>query len=1524
MTSSAAGRVVESSSGSPAISVVVTTIPTNTSQTAYVDPIGSNTAQHPFSQIKLVGVGGLERQHYCCDHWFPTSKSYHRHLAEKAFSDTSHEAKLLDLGMVRCTHCSMWVHSENIVAHHAKSHGNNKQAKTSKVIPVSTIAGMSGLGRESLMGGTNIVIKVAGQNAARSFSTVNSKTHVSPLASSGTVKLVSTSTSNLYQKLQKINHSTDIGSEKVIVRKSISNTSPMVNVGPRLVMKSVRQGVVPLGRNHKMLQQVTHSNLSPVTSINRVPLATTFKGTKISPSGLPAASKETPFKPVVSQSNLHKISGKNLKLVKKGTPVVPKAKSVTTNSHKNPELSESTKNKEKNKPLSIGDASSRKVQQTKKRRKQVLKPSASDVSYTDTVTAPTPDPPPPPPPVEGRTRLRKKKTKLLSSGERNTSNPPPNHKGHRRKLKEAHDSYTPKMGKRPSRGIRGSWNKKKRRPGRPRKSQSEETPDTSDTDSLFGETNKEDLENEPVVVAAAAAAAKKEEENIPTVELDLFTLPSTNEQVSVLLTEPQNPNFKVYASMDAIFVGDSALGDVTNQIGYVTDANNVVYVNPSHFLFPNVEDLENFVPSPILTMKGNKAGATPPRKTWTLNNNKAYPHIILKHAGVSGPRDAVSSGTSLEKASNEEGESHISVSSTKPKVEDHVLKTTQSGNTVLVAQERKSTPKKKPKPMQASNSLEPEAKMVTKESQKSTTEPVVTLANGSKKRSHKKKKSVSESSSEKGVKNSSVSIKSINESSPLVGSASTSSPVHVPPKSTTSVKLRENGEVMNKEHPVPIDSLIQKCVVKIEELKYPHKYEKPAPLSPKLSCDDEEVKTSADTSLEVSQTLSPVKTVEESVEESVPHEEAPVDSSVLQVVSEDKTSQAVPEETSTLLPSVEKSDAPPAAPPAEDAVADEEDIKPPESVNVTPETNPSAPVTEESKVLCRTVGGGLPRRMRRRRLRTKSANIVSLITDSMQEVSNGHNRRVRHVSENSSLKNTEVVEQKRVLVNSKNERTGSGHSPKRKCEKVSVSDSENLVDNIVPKEASDSPQSTTQLPSITPEKILSESAVTLSNTTPPSAGKGVKKHKSKHESKVKTPKVESHSTEMTLPIDVSGEVCKKEPSEEVDVEEKPLQARSVRERRPSFKLLESISVASQSPKRLLQTKVEDPVTPSEHSIDKLESTQPSENGSVSPITVDTSPSREWRGRGAKLKAQVLIQDQQAGVMDSHIYPPNDSLTSSTFTSITEPLSPKLIPQSPPKTPHTVTAKTPPSPHTVIAKTPSPSSSSKAFKSPTTLQNREWQARGAKLKAQVMISDPLSSLVPYVDSEEISKPLTSPPAKKIKLDSSPTYTKDIRYYIKQHQSQAPEETARKPSSPVTLHSPKSPHATKAIKQEKNTSDIRSYFKSVSPLTKPKKEKEEPLKENECTPPKELASRLSTENSQECSSMKDLQSIKPIPVSECSFEGFARLRRQSALRSKALLRLSSLLHTKRWYCVDRFPFPVDQLCDWDDELLQALSN
>ncbi|MPC16905.1 hypothetical protein E2C01_009742 [Portunus trituberculatus] len=891
MANSPPDRVMESSSGSPAISVVVTTIPTSTSQT--VDPTNSETARHRLSKIKLVGVSGLERQNYCCGHWFPSSKSYHQHLAEKAVTDASHEAKLLDLGMVRCAQCSVWVHTENIIAHLAKGHSNNKELKTPKMVPMGAITEVPRVTGDSMLSGTNIVIKVTGQSTPKSFTSNISKNSGNSLSKSGTVKLVTTSNSTLYQKVQNINHSDSNGTDKVIVRKSVTNALPMVNVGPRLVMKSLGQaGVGHLSRGHKVVQQVAQPGLNSVTGVNGVTLATTFKTPKQNQSG-----------------------------------------------------------------------------------------------------------------AQGVTR-------------------------HRKKFKETFgfDSSTPKVAKRPTKGIRGGWKKKKRGPGRPRKSQLSDTPDTSEVDSLFDEVDLEDLENEPVVVA------KKEEENIPTVELDLFTLPSTNEQVSVLLTEPKNPNFKVYASMDAIFVGDSALGDVTNQIGYVTDANNVVYVNPSHFLFPNVEDLENFVPSPILTMKGNKVGLTPVRKPWNLTTNKAYTPIVLKQVGVNASKDTNGTDANLEK-DLEGKETPVAHVAGKSRVEEHRLKVkpTQSASKVLVKQQKKISKKVQKLAETSSQQIEvPEVK----EPQIPTTE-VTSHTKASKKASHKKKKKRRKSGT-KGDTEEETENKSDLAGGSLLSEQQPKVKV-VQPKGDTGATIQEILDSKNKERQAAKKSLIQKCVV------------------------------------------------------------------------------------------------------------------------------------------------------------------------------------------NSS----------------------------------------------------------------------------------------------------KTPK--------------------------------PLIA---------------------------------------------------------------------------------------------------------------------------------------------------------------VQNREWQARGAKLKAQVMISDPESSFVPYTSAEDLPKSITSPPSKKMKLDLSPANTKDIRSFFKSGKSAVSQEnTSVLSSSPV---SPLSPNSARTPKRHaKNASDIRKYFSVTSPISPAKKIKEENVRS-----PKKLASPISvpSESTLLCSNYEDVKPcIEALPISEYTFEGFKRLTRQSGLRSKAILRLVSLFNSRRWPRLDKFAFPVDQLCDWNDELL-----
>ncbi|KAK8390499.1 hypothetical protein O3P69_010293 [Scylla paramamosain] len=1534
--------------------------------------------------------------------------------------------------MVRCAQCSVWVHTENIIAHLAKGHSNNKEPKTPKMVPMGTITEVPRVTGDSMLSGTNIVIKVTGQSTPKSFSSNISKSSGNSLSKSGTVKLVTTSNSTLYQKVQNIKHSDSNGTDKVIVRKSVTNAVPMVNVGPRLVMKSLGQaGVGHLSRGHKVVQQVAQPGLNSVTGVNGVTLATTFKTAKQNQSGAQGLTSKSPLKTMVPQTNFQNIAGRSLKLVKRITNEAPKSKSVkyiTSDSQNNVDIPHSTKTKEKKvlKVLSSGDASSSK-NQGKKRRKQILKPSTGDVSYTDTNTTTPPPPPPPPtqpPHSEGKPKKRGRKPKLSVPDEGGSCNPPPNHKGHRKKFKETFgfDSSTPKVAKRPGKGIRGGWKKKKRGPGRPRKNQLSDTPDTSEVDSLFDEVDREDLENEPVVVA------KKEEENIPTVELDLFTLPSTNEQVSVLLTEPQNPNFKVYASMDAIFVGDSALGDVTNQIGYVTDANNVVYVNPSHFLFPNVEDLENFVPSPILTMKGNKVGLTPVRKPWSLTSNKAYTPIVLKQVGVTASRDTNTSDASLEK-NLEEKESPISHVAPKSRVEEHVLKvkTTQSGNKVLVKQERKTT--KKVHKLAETSSQQVEVPEV-KEPQIAM-EMISPYTKASKKTSHKKKKR--RKSGTKGD----IEEETENNSSDFDGGSllNEKQPEIKQPKDSTAATIQQILDLKNKERMAAKKSLIQKCVVKLEELKYPLKLEKPTTVSStELPSNGETVKASEDSTAEFIDTLLTNSTVEESLlnsataedsvftdasageslltnmtgddsvfanttveeslltststeenvfpnvtaedsllnsttadnsvftnvttEESHLQEEIPINSPVFMPSDAEAISVSIPEENSmsnveeqnteeqdvlaegTLAGAIENALPEPLAGVVESALPEPladvvenalpepladvvENALPEPEIPETSDTN--APVSEVSKAVSRTIGGGLPRRMRRRRLRTKSANIVSSKTETIQEFGGGvgggdvssrvcSRRRVRHASENSVLPNkAEVSEQRRVPVNNQSDKSESGHSPKRKLEKVRIKvDTESPKDEKVSEQLTcpQTAQSGLDLSlNLSQEKVLSDSNENRLSLSPPGGErKRVKKHKTKHEDK-ETSKMESPSGEVWKPLDQSGSVCSEQSSTESDREEKPI--RSVRERRPSFKLLESLSVASQSPKRSPQIKVEEQLhSPTESVPDNLGSRQAAENTALSPSHVpDSSPSREWLGRGAKLKAQVLIQDQQAGVMDSHIFPPTDSphQTSSKNNS-TDCTSPRLEVLSPSR----ISSLMPPS------KTPSPTSSSKTQKPLIAVQNREWQARGAKLKAQVMISDPESSLVPYTSAEELTKSITSPPNKKLKLDLSPANTKDIRSFFKSGKSAVSQENTSvlSPGSPV---SPRSPQTTRTPKRHaKNASDIRKYFNVTSPTIPAKKIKEENVRSS----PKKLASPTSvpSENTLAGSNYEDVKpSVEAFPISEYTFEGFKRLTRQSGLRSKALLRLVSLFNTKRWHRLDKFTFPVDQLCDWNDELL-----
>ncbi|KAK3886305.1 hypothetical protein Pcinc_009547 [Petrolisthes cinctipes] len=633
----------------------------------------TSSASRRVSHIKLIGIGNTEGQNYCCNHWFTSSKSFHRHLAEKALSDTVHEMKLVELGMLRCTHCSMWVHVD---------------------------------------GGVGVVVgNLLNTNPA-------SKPTVQNASKPGTVKLVATTTptGTLYhrvkslqqqhhqqqQQQQQLNRNT-----KVIVHKSVPNTKqPYVNVGPRIVMKTIGpRKILTLDSNCTILPQSSSQTITTASGVSRGVSAAIQQqrtgntasqnsingggGAGVGGFGITALS--------TSQKNIHHVDEKKIKVIKK---ITTNTKDKIKSTHSMLGLPTHTQQQQQQQQQLKKENPLGKQTLSRKNRKQVLKPNDNDGTGERFIIAEARPNCPPNINIMKTSKKRGRKPKSLLNAQQDQeervvrvagsvgvgvrvggvrvggtgvgvrvgggvgvrvrgggigggNTKTLNHRTHhRRRRRECHDSenYTPKTRRQQQhsggsgRGKRRHWRKKKRGPGRPRKVDIEEyeSTDLSDLDSLFDEAENEDLENEPILLVKqkrdteTTAAAETIAENIPTVELDLFTLPSLNEQqVSILLTEPQNPNFKVYASMDAIFVGDSALGDVTNQIGYVTDANNVVFVNPGHFLFPNVEDLENFVPSPILTMRGNnnnnnnnnnsKSNHTPVRQVWKLNTNKSSP-----------------------------------------------------------------------------------------------------------------------------------------------------------------------------------------------------------------------------------------------------------------------------------------------------------------------------------------------------------------------------------------------------------------------------------------------------------------------------------------------------------------------------------------------------------------------------------------------------------------------------------------------------------------------------------------------------------------------------------------------------------------------------------------------------------------------------------------------------------------------------------------------------------------------------------
>lgn len=1646
MDSSKAMANTAEASGPSTISVVVTTVTTPASLTTCESPANSDTTRRRVSPIKLVGLGGLERQNYCCGHWFPSSKSYHRHLAEKALLDLTHEMKLIEIGMLRCVHCSMWVHVDSMSGHLRKSHGIVKVNKTSSKIIHNNPAGeRTGNNRDALKTATNFVIKVSGQSAVRTSNGEISNSNINTKTKSNTVKLVTTSSGNLYHKVHQFHHAGNPGMGKVIVHQSTSNSLPIVSVGPRIVMKSVgSRNVIPLGNARQILPLPSGSQAVPTatttTTTSNINGITTVQ---ITGGNMPPSCSMTQntsvSRTVEAQEKIPKVNGQNLKLIKKIANIKSKNKLhdlQAADCNASSALSVCTKTKEKGKSLSSGETGALKPSQTKKSRKQVLKPNLPDMNCVAET-----------PPflnmkMKKRGRKRSVEPGVFSATETNGSSPTLNHKGYRRKLKEAPDNenYTPKASRQAPKGIRGGWRKKKRGPGRPRKIRLDETPDLSEIDTLFDEVDKEDLENEPVL------KTKKEEENVPTVELDLFTLPSLNEQMSVLLTEPHNPNFKVYASMDAIFVGDSALGDVTNQIGYVTDANNVVYVNPGHFLFPNVEDLENFVPSPILTVKGSKVGFTPARQIWKLNPNKSLTPVVLrenKFVSVSTSKEASSCGVSSERMNVDEKESQVS-STMKLKGSEKVLKglnseANQNDNILHL------------KPLRiAKSDVRQNNEDIRRESIPSTSQidafgtavlsprgPILSDAaviTASPKLDDNKTQRRQSNSQDDCEKEDKKDITESLESLPLELAEENVSPVsnisseqikgtekiHEPKvlydmiasqdvelhDMKAQLELKETSFISSDvteslKSPIPsknfeeaaqegeMSKFVSLCRLDSENST---KLERSVCVSPfRLEYD----KLDSEASLELEKSCaSPLKSENQLIVSDEVTEDA---GSPLDCKSQSVLSPAIRVNSDTCTASIEKS---------EESFA---------SYSPVPETTK---ITSEKILSIK----------RRRRSRTKSAEtFMNSTVDSQKDVELGCNdkdirysrRKVRQLSDSSViLRENKLCEGDRLTISDLRDRLRMEHLPtrlrrqsgKEETEvKVNIkkTDNESLIDQdsypVTPGNGEpyvcSSDNSATQ--SDSPEGETKSSLETFNKGTPSSL-QGETESRAPEKigrQRRRSSKLSESLNIEPLRVDVATDATVTIPSLEDDnekcinerlMDQEKAETRSGRERHSSSKCLESMSVISHSPKRVSSPsdaeeqactcQVDQPLIMKQQPVADVSENPPSiseiscvplsellekSEGGTSPhkeckkskgskaeeslkVSLlrenELSPLREWHGRGAKLKAQVLIQDQQAGVIDSQIIPSSSDISTHSRDA-TVAANNSVWSSSPKKISCCETQVTPTSPQAKspsIIKSPASPKVSKAPKSPRSVQDREWQARGAKLKAQVMISDQQRSV--EEDSEDISSQasygMTSPPAKKMKAESSPGTMRDIRTFftVKKSPVQKTEDEclvsslglSQTEDMPVTCKK-----KTNRYSDAKN--DIRSYLSTGAsgkrkPLYSPQKSSPKIVKVEETSlvtspkrSPKKQDVRAVLQLRKEFELLETRlpeMSDTSLPRASCDFDGFDRCSRQSGLRSKSLMRLVSLLSMKRWYHLGKFPLPVDQLCDWDDEMLTSM--
>lgn len=1560
--------------GPSAISVMVTTITTPTTLSTRETLNNMDSVRRRSSPIKLVGLGGLERQNYCCGHWFPSSKSYHRHLAEKAASDLTHEMKLIEIGMIRCTNCSMWVHMDSMSGHLRKVHSIVKVAKNTKVLPASTGKDMMGISGETLKSGTNFVIKVSGQAGAR-----NTNGDVSAVANSSGLKLVTTSSGSLYQKVQ-LQQAVNSGSSKLLLPKTgPSNSIPLVSLGPRIVMKSAVKAVaagnsVPISSGSKIIPLQSSGQVIPaartMAGMTTVQIA---GGTMLASSSGTSQTSSVPTSFVQSKKSAN-LNGQNFgRLIKKCATLKPKNQPVVdVQPADNNSLETYSKTKDRGKASISGDVNV-KPAQSKKSRKQVLQPSvepeASLLSVSPSVL-----------------KLKKKGRKLSGDtevfAEDKVSSPKPsvNHKGYRRKLKDNPiENNTPKSSKQNTKGMRGGM-KKKRGPGRPRKERVIETPDLSEIDSLFNEMDKEDAENEPYLMT-------KEEENIPTVELDLFTLPSLNEQVSVLLTEPQNPNFKVYASMDAIFVGDSALGDVTNQIGYVTDANNVVYVNPSHFLFPNVEDLENFVPSPIVTMKGNKIGVNP-SKVCKLNSSKPVaPTMLRENKFVTS--SLPSSEPNVEKVSVDERESQVPSAKLKGPERVPTSLGPELGQTGLLSVKPLRATKADPIRSEQTN---PDTVALGTTSDSSVREILcpsasdtlnsISLDNSSSRNSQTE-------SAEKKVEKRGVSVVS-------KVAQSEGEDLFFACKNTIEMPVNicegdGEGDQSQDDFALSENSLSCDLSEKMEE--------KPAYTSETAKLLLYSLETITGASSESKDTRDQIITdCKDWTDEVVSRERDTVpEASELDVNLESKDA-----ERESSMPLVERSET------CSELEAIEEEI----GVDDKPESTISFADQEptEARDSDRKVNTVIPRR----RSRTRSADITlgpvkaSPQNPSLQNFENVNKKpqlrtRARQKSDSAVLSEThekiqdfsslkelcrsDIDVQKRLGHAGENEKNVLGTVEEKEsvlCSNTNVF-AQNHDDTLAPETLTQSgdlqdypmtpkdsctetvsnlvsEESTVFMPALVEDPIVDQSAK-------PASVDPVRKKVGRPRKKRRGKLLES------LDVMVLKDTVEAEPSvvpvskEEVKqiVPENVPETRPVRERRPSSKLIESLSFEStkknKSPraafdhqswtnpdsdeftdKQLEQdTYQEERISriscvPTQLLLDDKDN-EILDKDYVSPVRgADLSPSREWHGRGAKLKAQVLIQDQQAGVTDSQILPSSLETSPNPKGSAGQDMAPR--PQQPEEC--LSSHISPPKTHN-ISKSPISPRSLKSPRSPSH-DDREWQARRAKLKAQVMISDQQSGFSDFiVDSAEedpAAPESPSPPVKKLKLDGSPGATRDIRSFFSVCKS--PESAAaEQPVSPLhvspAIQSPPAPrsHKKRINRYSNMKSDIRSFF-SVGTASKRK------LKSPPHHSPKSvrISDSIQSKSAKSLPRKQDVQAVQKLhqtfeklekeafdiaapalPSNLQNFEGFERCSRQSGLRAKSLLRLVSLLDMKRWYHLGKFPLPVDHLCDWNEEVLNS---